>query len=312
MGAGTAAFVAFVVSGFLHEMAISYPAGAGWGLPLVYFFVQAVAYAVEQGFFPETEGDDWSLLRGAWSRAVVLVPVPLLFHGPFRLTFVVPVIEAVRPLIVQYSVLDCLAAGLWVGAAGHLLVLGASYQVPDELEWKEDLESLKPLNRNLIWTYGGFIVLTIVSFGVLTAVFHGEFVSGSPVALGLRVFIAAFWTARILVDSFYFSHDDWPEGVKYVVGHTMVTSLFLLLVGIYAGVVVFHTLLSQVSSETACCQKSEEASKPPQKARPATVTKFVPSDAPSPNERATSTPKRAVRTGESLSTASSVLGFMPT
>ena len=52
--------------------------------------------------------------------------------------------------------------------------------------------------------------------------------------------IAVLWTARIVVDFLYFSHDDWPSGVKYVVGHTMLTSLFALLVVIYGGTVVFH------------------------------------------------------------------------
>ena len=242
-GIGVSAVTAFLVSGFLHEMAISYAADAGWGTPFLYFVVQGVAYYAEQRYFPEDDGDGsggFSLFRSLWTWAIVLLPLPLLFHAPFRGTFIVPIIDVLDTLVFAYPLSDYLEAALWVGAAGHFLVLGASFQVPEELEWRDDLESLKPLNRKLMWTYGGFIVLTIVSFGVLTAAFHGEFVAGNPVALGVSAVIAVFWTARIVVDFLYFSHDDWPEGVKYVVGHAMLTSLFVLLVAIYGATVVFH------------------------------------------------------------------------
>lgn len=241
---GVSALTAFLVSGFLHEMAISYAAGAGWGTPFVYFVVQGVAYYTEQRYFPEDDDSvgDFSLVRSLWTWAVVLLPLPLLFHAPFRGTFVVPIIDVLGTVVFTYPLVDYLSLTLWVGAAGHFLVLAASFQVPDELEWRDDLKSLKPLNRKLMWTYGGFIVLTIVSFGALTAVFHDEFVAGNPVALGVSAVIAVFWTARIVVDFLYFSHEDWPSGTKYVVGHAMLTSLFLLLVAIYAGTVVFHVI----------------------------------------------------------------------
>lgn len=238
IGIGGAALVAFVVSGALHEMAISYPSAAGWGLPFVYFIVQGLAYTAEKTVFPSLE--EHTILRRVWTYAVVFAPLPLLFHEPFRATFLVPPIEWAHTVLTAYPLSAYVGAGLWIGAAGHFLVLVASSQVPKQLDWDTDLESLQPLNRKLMWTYGGFIVLTIVSFGVLTAVFHDQFVAGTPLALGLCAMISVFWSARILVDTFYFSHDDWPEGVEFVVGHALLTSLFLLLVVIYGGTVVFH------------------------------------------------------------------------
>lgn len=239
IGIGAAAFVAFVVSGLLHELAISYAAGSGWGLPFLYFVVQSVLYATEQKLFPDL-GSERPLVARAWTWAGLLLPLPLLFHGPFRQAFVVPLLEGGRAVFVSQPLSAYLAAGLWIGALGHFLVLAASFQVPRELEWKEDLQTLNSLNRKLMWTYGGFIVLSIVSFGVLTALFHGEFLAGNPVALGLAGMITVFWVARVVVDAFYFSHDDWPDGVKYIVGHTMLTSLFLALVLVYAGTIVYH------------------------------------------------------------------------
>lgn len=241
IGPGWAALLAFLVSGVLHELAISYAAGGGWGLPMLYFVVQATLYSAERRVLPDVESIHW-LPQKLWVWGGLLVPVPLLFHGPFRHAFVVPVIEGLRSVLVAQPLAFYVDTGLWAAAFGHFLVLAASVQVPDRLEWRTDLETLQPFNRKLLWTYGGFIVLVIVSFGVLTAVFHDEFLTGNPVALGLCAFIAVFWGARILVDAAYFSHDDWPEGLEFVVGHAMLTSLFLVLVSIYAGTLLFHTV----------------------------------------------------------------------
>lgn len=239
-GMAVAALVAFLVSGVLHELAISYPAGAGWGLPLLYFVVQGGAYTVEQSLPVDVEARP--VLGRLWTYAIVFVPLPLLFHGPFRTTFLLPVVEFGRSFLFAYPLTTYLGVALWIGAAAHVLVLAASFQVPEKLGWKEDLQSLTRFNRKLMWTYGGFIVLTIVCFGVLTALFHGHFVAGEPVALGVAGMIAVFWTARILVDLFYFSHEDWPGGIEFVVGHALLTSLFVLLVIIYGGTIIVHVL----------------------------------------------------------------------
>lgn len=237
IGIARAAFVAFVVSGLLHELAISYTAGGGWGAPFLYFVLQAVAYTAEQTWFPD---DGNAVIRRLWTYAVVFGPLALLFHAPFRTTFVVPVVEAGRAVLLSNPLSAYVAAGLWIGACGHFLILLASWRVPDELDWHTDLRSLQSLNRKLMWTYGGFIVLMIVAFGVMSALFHEQLLAGTPVALGLSGLIAVFWTARILVDGLYFSHDDWPDGIEFVVGHTMLTSLFVLLVLIYGGTIAYH------------------------------------------------------------------------
>ena len=129
---------------------------------------------------------------------------------------------------------------LWLAGAGHFVILFASFQVPGRLEWRKDLAQLKPFNRKLLWVQSGFTVLTIIAFGTLTLVFHAEFLAGERVALGLAAFIGAYWTARILIDAFYFSHQDWPQGRQFVVGHILLTSLFSALAITYIGLLVWQ------------------------------------------------------------------------
>src|ERR1700694_5760556 len=95
---------------------------------------------------------------------------------------------------------------LWLAGLGHFVLLGASFQVPSRLGWREDLAQLRPFNQKLMWTYGAFTVLTILAFGILTLVLHDEFLHGDRAAMGLAAFIAAYWTARIAVDALSFKH----------------------------------------------------------------------------------------------------------
>jgi hypothetical protein len=140
-------------------------------------------------------------------------------------------------LIRQFFDLD-----LWLVGAGHFAILIASFQVPSRLHWRQDLQSLMPFNRKLLWVQSGFTVLTILAFGTLTLVLHSELLRGDRAALGLACFIGTYWTARILVDAIYFSHADWPKGKQFVVGHIFLTSLFFILAASYLGLFTWHIL----------------------------------------------------------------------
>lgn len=132
------------------------------------------------------------------------------------------------------------SAILWLAGAGHFVILFASFQVPARLQWKKDLAQLMPFNRKLLWVQGSFTVLTILAFGILTLALHSELVRGDRAALGLACFIAIYWTARICVDAFYFSHEDWPQGRQFVAGHILLTALFTALALSYWGLFVWQ------------------------------------------------------------------------
>lgn len=132
---------------------------------------------------------------------------------------------------------------LWLAGAGHFVILFASFQVPTRLRWKQDLAQLMPFNRKLLWVQGGFTVLTIIAFGTLTLSLHKELLRGDRAAMGLACFIGSYWTARILVDAFYFSSADWPKGKEFVIGHILLTSLFLALALSYWALFVWQVWL---------------------------------------------------------------------
>jgi alginate O-acetyltransferase complex protein AlgI len=135
---------------------------------------------------------------------------------------------------------EYLSIALWLAGLGHFCVLFASMQVPRKLHWKTDLTKLQPFNRKLMWTYGGFTVYTIIAFGVMTLVLHNEILRGDRAATALAIFIGVYWLLRIVVDFTYYSHEDWPKGKQFVIGHTLLTLLFIFLSSTYFTIAIWN------------------------------------------------------------------------
>ena len=131
---------------------------------------------------------------------------------------------------------------LWLAGIGHFCVLAGAFMIPKVLNWREDPAQLHPMNRRLMWTYGGFIVLTITGFGILTLLYHDYFLQGNPVALGLAGFITLFWTLRLVVDVQFWRGDLWPRGPALKAGHLLLLVLFTLFVIVYATVLLRYGL----------------------------------------------------------------------
>lgn len=86
-----------------------------------------------------------------------------------------------------------------------------------------------------MWTYGIFIVLCIVSFGIMTLALRPQLLEGQASGLWLCGFIAAFWALRLVIDHTVLTHDDWPQGPQFEIGHTLLTTVFLALTAGYSG-----------------------------------------------------------------------------
>ena len=96
----------------------------------------------------------------------------------------IPFLEAIHALMTFLTLERLFDIGLWLAGAGHFVILIASFQVPYRMHWKEDLRSLMPFNRKLLWLKSGFTVLTIMAFGTLTLALHSELLRGDRAALG--------------------------------------------------------------------------------------------------------------------------------
>lgn len=87
----------FAGSGLVHDVVISVPAGASFGLPTAYFLLQATGLLFEHS----RTGRCW-LRNGVAARcftvAVVALPAPLLFHPAFVTRVFLPFMVAIGAL----------------------------------------------------------------------------------------------------------------------------------------------------------------------------------------------------------------------
>jgi alginate O-acetyltransferase complex protein AlgI len=223
-GKAGARFALFVLSGALHEVGLSFPAGGGWGFPMAYFVLHGALVAVE---------DRFRIRNRCWTWFWLLAPAPWLFHEPFRRTLIVPFYLWLHERIAAHPGAWYLSRALYAAALGHLLVLAASLQVPARLHWREDLAKLTRFNRKIFVVYSLYILLCIVSFAALTWRLHDSFLAGDPGARGLAGFIAVFWSARVVIDIVWYDAADWPAGNALVAGHALVSTLFCALATVY-------------------------------------------------------------------------------
>jgi hypothetical protein len=82
LGAPGGRLAAFVLSGLLHELAISVPARGGYGGPMLYFLLHGALVATEPPARPRV-----------WTLAALVLPLPLLFHAPFLRGVVLPLLR---------------------------------------------------------------------------------------------------------------------------------------------------------------------------------------------------------------------------
>lgn len=97
-GPAGAAVAVFVVSGLLHDLVISLPARAGFGLPTAYFLVQAFGVLLERSAL----GKHLELhrpARGRWLVALFAIgPVFWLFHPAFVERVILPFLSVIGAL----------------------------------------------------------------------------------------------------------------------------------------------------------------------------------------------------------------------
>ena len=89
-GVAIAILSAFLVSGLIHELVISLPAGAGYGLPTAYFLLQGVGILLKRAF-PHIRGHLFTIL-------ITAVPAFWLFHPPFVYNVILPFMKAIGAL----------------------------------------------------------------------------------------------------------------------------------------------------------------------------------------------------------------------
>jgi len=114
----------------------------------------------------------------------------------------------------------------------QLWILIASAIVPSRLRWRQVLATLPRLHRQMYWVYGGYVVLCIIAFAVISLACADELAGRSPLARGVCLFIAVFWGIRVLLQAVFDVREHLTSPWLRVGYHTL-TVLFVFLTFVY-------------------------------------------------------------------------------
>jgi len=96
---------------------------------------------------------------------------------------------------------ESLPVFILMAGIGQLGVLTASALVPIRLHWRTELQVLPRLHRQLYWVYGGYVVLSITAFGLISVFHSTELSAGSGLARGFCLYVAIFWGLRFALQA---------------------------------------------------------------------------------------------------------------
>lgn len=119
-----------------------------------------------------------------------------------------------------------------LAGAGQLCVLVASALVPLRLNWKNDLAVLPTLHRQLYWTYGGYVVLGIVTLGAISLACADELAGGSRLGRAVCLYGAAFWGVRLCLQA-VFDAKPFLTAWWLTAGYHTLTALFVTFTAVY-------------------------------------------------------------------------------
>jgi hypothetical protein len=128
---------------------------------------------------------------------------------------------------------------VFLAGIGQLVLVIASLAIPRVLRWHEDTAKLRPLTRQVFWTYAIYIWSTNLAFGLMS-LRPGWLLDRSPLAGCVTGFMTAYWVGRILIQFFYFDRSDAPAGLHIRLAEAALVGLFVYLAGVYLAAVLLN------------------------------------------------------------------------
>lgn len=123
---------------------------------------------------------------------------------------------------------------LVLAGLAQIVLVVASVAIPRALDWHNETAKLRPLVRQIFWTYAAYIWCFNLSFGLLSLFGADILLDGSPLAMLVSGFIAVYWAARVIIQFAYFDRTDAPKGLQYSLAEAALVLLFIALTIIYS------------------------------------------------------------------------------
>ena len=132
-----------------------------------------------------------------------------------------------------------LQTAILLAGIGQLAIVVGSLGIPHVLRWSDDVAKLRPLTRQVFWTYAGYIWGTNLCFGLISTFSPKWLIDGSPLAAAVTGFIALYWGVRVVIQFAYFDRRDAPSGILFRVAEFVLVGLFVFFTATYGCATMF-------------------------------------------------------------------------
>ena len=123
---------------------------------------------------------------------------------------------------------------LQIAGVLHLGLMCAGALMPRAVNLRTNIAPLPPFIRKLFWVYYSFIGLCLVSFGLITFIFAPTLAAGGGLARAVCLFLALFWTVRLVAATFVLDVRPYLTNIFWRLGYQATNIVFIYLPVVYA------------------------------------------------------------------------------
>ena len=127
---------------------------------------------------------------------------------------------------------------LILAGIAQLGIAASSVFIPRLLGWKEETTRLKPLTRQVFWTYASYILGFHVAFGLLSVLAPAALLDGSLLARAVCGFIAVYWAVRLTLQFVAFDRSVAANRPLFRFAEAAYVSTFAYLALVYGATAV--------------------------------------------------------------------------
>lgn len=108
-------------------------------------------------------------------------------------------------------------------------------------DWYNDVKQLKPLNQEIVKTYGRYIQGLNFSFGLIAILLTNDLKNQTHLAIAITGLIAAYWVGKVATQIAYYPMYQIPQRLHFKIGSYFMNVLFVLFAVVYT-LLLLHNL----------------------------------------------------------------------
>src|SRR5574339_526406 len=114
---------------------------------------------------------------------------------------------------------------LQVAGALQIALSLAHFGFARRFGWREDLQRVSLLTRQIFWVHTGFLMLVLVGFGSVSLLHPNELLAGGPLARFSLISLTVFWTTRWYCQFFVYRPELWRGNTLHTAAHIFFAAL---------------------------------------------------------------------------------------